>query len=330
MKIVYFQRKQNSSYYSIERVFDDIRNSLDGNIRWKIHVCLFYSTGIIRRFLDCCVAAFHQGDVNHITGDVHFLSFFLSKKRTILTIHDCVLLGKSSGLKYWIYWFFWYWLPIKRSSLVTVISESTKNELMFHMRDQNLKVEVVHDCVSSQFVFMPNQFNQKEPRILHIGTRQNKNLERVIEALKDITCLLVIIGSLNKEQIILLSKYSVNYLNFQNLSFEEMINQYNLCDIVMFPSLYEGFGLPILEGQAVGRPVITSNLLSMPEVGGDGVYYVNPYDENEIKNAVINISNNEKFRDDLIKLGLLNVQNFTSEHIAKHYSKIYSNIIDNC
>jgi glycosyltransferase involved in cell wall biosynthesis len=328
MKVVYFQRKPSSSYYSIERVFNDIRSSLDENIRWKVYVCRFYSKGIIRRFVDCCVAAFHQGDVNHITGDVHFLSFFLSKKRTILTIHDCVSLGRSSGIKYWIYWFFWYWLPIKRSSVVTVISESTKNELLFHMRDQNLQVEVVHDCVSSQFVFMPHQFNQKEPRILHIGTKQNKNLERVIEALNDVTCLLVIVGSLTKEQSFLLSKYCVKFLNLKNLTFEEMITQYNLCDIVMFPSLYEGFGLPILEGQAVGRPVITSNILSMPEVGGDGVCYVNPHDANEIKNAVLKILNNESFCNEIVKLGLLNVQNFSSAHISKRYSQIYNKIFD--
>ena len=87
--------------------------------------------------------------------------------------------------------------------------------------------------------------------------------------------------------------------------------------------MYEGFGLPILEAQATGRPVITSNEASMPEVAGDAAILVNPYEVVEIKEAVEKIISDKKLREDLIKKGIENIKRFTPEKIAENYASLY-------
>ena len=94
----------------------------------------------------------------------------------------------------------------------------------------------------------------------------------------------------------------------------------------MFASLYEGFGLPILEGQAVGRPVITSNLYSMPEVAGVGASFVDPYKIDEIATAVERIISDSDYRKNLIERGRDNVEKYSRHSVAVQYADIYRNI----
>ena len=94
----------------------------------------------------------------------------------------------------------------------------------------------------------------------------------------------------------------------------------------MFASLYEGFGLPILEGQAVGRPVITSNLYSMPEVGGDGACYVDPCNVSAIRSALNSIIDCADFRERLITSGLKNVENYRLSNVASQYAELYGKV----
>ena len=97
--------------------------------------------------------------------------------------------------------------------------------------------------------------------------------------------------------------------------------------MVVFVSTYEGFGLPILEGNAVGRPVITSNISSMPEVAGDAACLVNPFDEAEIRNGVLKVIKESSYRQELVAKGLINVKRFRPEEIAKQYAELYKDII---
>ena len=96
--------------------------------------------------------------------------------------------------------------------------------------------------------------------------------------------------------------------------------------MVMFASLYEGFGLPILEGQAVGRPVITSKLYSMPEVGGDGGCYIDPHNVNDIRKAVERVISDEGFRKKLVFNGLKNVEKYKPSNIAGQYAELYRDV----
>jgi len=173
MKVVHFQRKPNYIVFSIEQVFEDIRSELCDDIKVEVCANRYFSEGLWRRVYDILRAARNQGDVNHITGDVHFLAYLLRRRKTILTIHDCATLERLHGLRYWVFWFFWYWLPAKRCAVITVISESTKKELQNHLRSNKFRIEVIPDCVSAEFQPHRKDLNQDYPRILQVGTTKN-------------------------------------------------------------------------------------------------------------------------------------------------------------
>ena len=122
-KIVFFERKM-PFYGSIELYFSGVRNSLSSNYNLKVFQSRYFSQGLFKRVFNILEAYFHQSDINHITGDVHFLSYLMKKRKTILTIHDCSSVIHSKGLKKIIYKFLWFTLPIKRVSTITVNSEN--------------------------------------------------------------------------------------------------------------------------------------------------------------------------------------------------------------
>jgi len=326
MRVVYFQRKPFQGQSSVERLFEDVRLALPQDVKSKVLINRYYSLGVWRRVADIIRAFFAQGDINHVTGDVHFLTYFLRRKKTILTILDCVTLERLQGIRFWLFWFFWYWLPSKRCAAITVISSSTRVELLKYLNCAKLQVEVVPCCVSLEFQSFPKSFNSDCPQILQIGTKKNKNLERVATALSELPCRLIIIGKLSLEQVDVLQQNNIAYENYVGISRHAILEQYKNADLVMFASLYEGFGLPILEANAVGRPIITSRLYSMPEVGGDAACYVDPYNTGEIRNAVERISNDVEYRQQLIKNGFLNVVPYHPEAVAAQYVRLYKEI----
>ncbi len=157
-------------------------------------------------------------------------------------------------------------------------------------------------------------------------TKKNKNLERLIYAVKNISCQLLIVGKLSNNQINLLKENNIKYLNYFQISQEEMIKVYRQSDILYFASLYEGFGIPILEAQATGRVIITSSCSSMPEVAGEGAYFVDPNNIEEIKIAIKQLIQNDNLRNQLIDKGLINCRNYQPQIIANLYSELYNEI----
>ena len=103
----------------------------------------------------------------------------------------------------------------------------------------------------------------------------------------------------------------------------ELVEAYRRCDMVVFASLYEGFGLPILEAQAMGRPVITSNFGAMKEAAGDGALLVDPYSVEAIRDAVLRVKREPALREELIAKGRANVERFRAGVVAERYAEIY-------
>ncbi len=329
INLVQFMRKPNTGNYSVERLYNDVRLNLPDDIKIYTHTNKYFSRGIFKRLIDSIIAFKNQKDVNHITGDVHYLSFFLKRKKTILTIHDCVGLERSKGIKFWLLWFFWYWLPEKRCAKIIVISEATKKQVIQYLGCDPSKVKVIHNNVSDEFTHHSKDFNTENPRILHIGTGDNKNLDRHIEAISLIPCTLVIVGKLSDFHKSTLTLKNINYENYEDISNEILLNEYILCDLLIFASLYEGFGLPIIEAQSVGRPVLTSNIWSMPEVAGEGALIVDPYSIESIREGVKKIINNEGYRNKCIQAGLQNTKRFSSKFVAMEYAKVYRDVYNN-
>ena len=247
IQITHFMRRPRRNAFSIERLFEDIRGAMPADCLVRAWTCRHASTGLLPRLKDMWAARGQQGDVNHVTGDIHFLAIGLDPKRTILTVHDLVLLDRLRGAKRWILWFVWYWLPLRRSRIVVTISETTRQALLASVRCDPGKVRVIHNCVSAEFSPSPKAFDAVRPRLLVIGTKANKNLDRIAEAVAGLDCRLAIVGPLSDRQRALLADAAIDYENHVGLSREALVEQYRLCDMLLFPSTYEGFGLPIVE-----------------------------------------------------------------------------------
>src|SRR5262245_17159769 len=326
IKVVQFQRKPFPGTYSVERLFRDVREYLPTTIQCKVVVSKFHSKGLVRRVFNIAQAAFHSSDVNHVTGDVHFLTFLLPRRRTLLTVLDCILLTELSGWRWWLFWLLWYWLPARRSAAITVISQSTKRQLLEFVHYDAEKIYVIYPAVSNSFRPVPNEGLNPVPVLLQVGTTKNKNLERVVQALQGIRCHLRIVGPLDPDQFKLLKESRLEYSVKWKLSEPEIVDEYVKSDAVILVSTYEGFGLPIVEANAVGRPVITSNISSMPEVARDAACLVDPFDVQNIRNGILRVLENKEYRDNLIQNGYANAERFKVDRISAEYCRLYETI----
>jgi len=327
-RVVFYQRKPRPiGNYSLEFIFGDVRNRLRERIDATVAESKFESTGLFKRIFNCLQAVFIQGQVNHVTGDINYVGILLNKKKTIQTILDCVHLNSSTGLKYKILKLFWLSLPEKRSVFITAISESTKKEILRHHACDPAKIIVIPVAISPEFKYSKKEFNKANPRILQVGTAPNKNIPNLIEALREIPCTLNIVGKKNEAYESLLNKYNIPYIFEAGLSQDEIIRRYEMADIISLVSTYEGFGMPILEGQATGRAVITSNVFSMPEVAAEAAVIVNPDSVTEIKDGLKKIIENDVFRNDLIERGFANIRRFDADKIAGQYFDLYQKIV---
>lgn len=328
MKVTFFHRKPFNNYFSIENLFAEIRKALKNQISSIVAVSPYPSTGIFNRLKNLWIARRQQSQVNHITGDINYIALALKGSKTVLTIHDCGYMQTGNWFRRTFLHWFWIILPVRRVAVVTTISEASKKELLQYVRCPEGKIKVVHNFISERYQYHPQPFNKEKPVVLHIGTKYNKNLPRLIAALEGIPCLLDIVGTLSEDQKRLLEKYQIDYRNAANISNEEMVDKYKSCDLLSFVSTHEGFGLPIIEANATGRAVLTSKLSSMPEIAADAALLVDPYNIEEIRTGVLRLIEDDQLRQDLIEKGLKNVARFRLKKIAEDYFNIYTSIAE--
>jgi glycosyltransferase involved in cell wall biosynthesis len=124
-----------------------------------------------------------------------------------------------------------------------------------------------------------------------------------------------------------LESADVPYTTAENLSEQQMVEEYRHADLVSFTSIYEGFGMPIVEAQWVERPVVTSNVSSMPEVAGDGACLVDPYDVTSIRRGLERVMGDADYRSELIEAGRANRARFSLPTVAGQYLDLYGAIV---
>lgn len=200
---------------------------------------------------------------------------------------------------------------------VIAVSNSTKKDLIELSSIPPEKIIVIYEGVSGHFkphdqletFEFKKKYNLPEKFVLSIGgIGERRNLDRVKEVCRNYS--LVISG----ETIPLLKE-------------EELPLLYSSASVLLYPSLYEGFGLPILEVMASGTPVITSNVSSMPEVGGEAALYVDPESVSDITQKLKMVMEDEKLRQDLIKKGFKQAKKFSWEKAAKETYQVYQEVM---
>lgn len=327
VKVAFYHRKRTARRnFSLEGYFEAVRAYLPSSIEPSIVVAPCASRGVVRRVVNMIDASLRQADVNHVTGDIHYVTYLLKRKRTILTIADCRFENMQSVVRRTLLKWFWYDLPVYRASVVTVISEYTKQRLLTHVRCDPDKIRVIPVCISQHFKAQPKPFNSEYPTLLQVGTAPNKNLDRVCAAIADMRCHLRIVGPLSMKQRDCLASYGIDYSNICDLSEEEVVREYVASDIVTFVSTYEGFGMPILEANCVGRPVVTSRVTSMPEVAADAACLVDPFDTASIRAGIQRVANDERYRERIVENGFRNQLRFGPEVIADRFLSLYNEI----
>lgn len=231
---------------------------------------------------------------------------------------------------------------------IITISEYSKNDLVTHLNLDPSRISVIplgvnerffHHSTQEEQVRTLSKFGINRPYFLYVGTLQpRKNLHRILDAYlrlpKSIrqNTAFVIVGkygwgedALPDRLRELMKSSEVRWL--QNVADNELTTLMQCSLSLVYPSLYEGFGLPILEGFAAGTPVISSNITSIPEVASDAAILVNPYDTDEIADAMKMVADNENLRRSLIDKGKERVMKYSWEKSALAHLEVFKKVL---
>jgi glycosyltransferase involved in cell wall biosynthesis len=326
VRVTHYLRSPEHGGFSIERVFEDVRAHLPGDIEVKVAVSKRLSKGFWPRVLDAIAAPRSRSQVNHVLGDVHYLTYFLPRRRTMLTIHDCASLERLGGWRLSLIWLLWYWLPLKRVSRLTVVSEFSRQSVLRWVRFAPDRITVIPPPLSPEFTYAPPRPHDRWRRLLHVGMASNKNLQRVIEAVAGLDVTLVTIGQIPEEIQAQIDRLGVSSENHHDLDRAAVVAQYRDADVLVFASTYEGFGMPIIEAQATGRPVVTSDLAPMNQVAGGAACLVDPFDAASIRAGIERVLSDESYAAGLIEAGRRNALQYGAELVAARYAALYREI----
>lgn len=292
-------------------------------------------------------------DAQQMNADIiHGLSGELPLKWTdkpikkIVTIHDLIFLRFPQYYSFFdrkIH--FWkFKKAAQQADLIIAISEQTKRDIIQFLKVPEENIRVVYQ--GCHHAFKENQgedflnsikekYNLPKRFILNVGTiEERKNLLSIFKGINGTEIPLVVIGKKTKYFIKVQKFLKKNKLGNQvqfleNVSMEELAAIYKLADLFVYPSLFEGFGIPVIEALFSETPVITSNVSCLPEAGGPDSVYIDPNNFEDIKAKINFLWNNESERKRRARKGLQFVQKFKDESIAKELMSAYQSLLKN-
>lgn len=326
MKISFVFRHKTTGQHSIEKVFSPVAEELGKKHEISKIDLPEITKGLSGIFRNISFLKKHTAEIFHITGDVHYAALATPSSKTILTIHDIDSILNGTGIRKLFKKWLWFTLPAKKVSRITVISEFTKKQLLEKIRFPAENIRVIHNPVSAAIKFSPKPSLSDPVEILQIGTKENKNLDRVVEAIAGLDCRLTIVGRLSEENREKLNTLGVDFRNPVDISDDELHKLYEKTDLVCFATTYEGFGMPVIEAQAVGRPVLASDIPPVREISGDAVLYVDPHDVSSIRSGLKKLISDVTLREKLVTEGRKNVERFLPQKIASEYEALYNEV----
>lgn len=282
---------------------------------------------------------------------------FLKKYPSVITIHDLTPLvfpkHFPSGIKGNLKWQLQKIL-LRHIDQIITDSESSKKDIMRLTGINGKRITVIYLAASEEFTQVSeikNSFILKEVRrkynlpekyVLYVGDGTwNKNLPRLIEAVKKINIPLVMVGKALAEKdfdknnpwnqdLVKVHELADDDKRIIRLGFvraEDLVNIYNLATVFVMPSLYEGFGLPILEAMQCGCPVVTTKEGSLKEIAGDAAFFVDAYNIESIASGIEQVIENKRLQRELSDKGLNQAKKFSWEKTARETIGVYEKIV---
>ena len=331
--IFYFEDKHlNKNYYRSLIELPDERTIKDRS-KVPLKIKRYFSL----RNIDKSYNVFHSSYYRYAKGDI----------KNVTTVHDfmyekylCKYNFKRiihSSQKY---------LALKHSDYIIGVSKNTLDDMIKYFPEfKNKKMQVIYHGINNDFypVEKKNDFtiiqNQKlydNSYFFYFGNRRGyKNFGLLIQAYanllknsKDIPVLVIAGGGdFDKEELKLIMEKEVlsNIIKLKKIDNNELNLLYNYCSGLIYPSLYEGFGMPVLEAMKAGSPVICSNFSSLPEVAGEAAIFINPDNISELESALYYLLDDDT-RKELIKLGLKQSRKFSWEKTYKDTLEVYNSL----
>jgi glycosyltransferase involved in cell wall biosynthesis len=282
----------------------------------------------------------------------HYVLPPLTPCKAVVTIHDCIHLRFPQYLPNrlaYVYARSSLWMATHRAARVLTVSETSKRDILRYFKVPENKIDVIYNAIDERLLEAPTaaevdlvreRYQLNDPFILYAGNiKPHKNLERLIDAFYRMrkgplehTKLLIIGDEISKyaslRRTVHRLKLHKHVRFFGFVSDKTLASLYRLASVFVFPSLYEGFGLPPLEAMAAGTPVITSNVSSLPEVVGDAAILIDPYEPDDIADAMSRVLTNEPLRQELRDKGLNRVKEFSWDRSISRVREIYGEVLE--
>lgn len=320
------RRQRSVANHSVEAIFATMRSALAGTLPITTVTAVEESRGVLPRLAILRQAASLDADVVHITGDITFAALGVPRRRAIVTILDCIhetwprSLRRSLVEACWLRW------PVRHVARVTAISSFTRDRVAALAGIDATAIRVIAPCLLPGFGPAPAPGRRERPRLLQVGATPNKNLERLAEALAGLPVELRVVGRLGASQRAAMARHGIACEELVGLDGAAVRAAYADADVVTFASTYEGFGMPIIEGQATGRPVVTGNVTAMPETAGDAACLVDPFDPASIRAGIARVLEDAAYREALVARGFANVERFRPARLAEQYRQLYLDV----
>ncbi|MCC9041248.1 glycosyltransferase family 4 protein [Myroides sp. M-43] len=263
--------------------------------------------------------------------------------KKVVTIHDLIFVRYPHLYNKWNQkaYFNKSKYAVNNADAIVAISEQTKRDIVTYLNIDPKKINVIYQGCAQAFKVKYTAEELQETKtkytlpqefVLNVGTiEERKNAFSLVKAIKNIDTTLVLVGRKTKyshkiEQYIIEHKMSNKVIFLQGLSLIELAHLYQLATVFAYPSIFEGFGIPIIEALYSGTPVITSKSGVFPEAGGPDSIYVDESNSEEIEQAIMTLLNNPDLRQEILDKGKQYVQKFNDEYIAKNWIKLYESI----